>query len=117
MALTLDPSGASIGLPLVWLEGSPFADYLIPGVVLTSLLGVVPLLAAYGVWTSRPWSWAVSLGIGAALLVWLAIEIAVIGYQAQPPLQLVYGVVAAVIILSTTSPSVRRHLRARRRDR
>lgn len=68
--LAVDPSGESLGIPLEWLEGSPFSDYLIPAIVLLTLLGMAPLVVAYGVWTGRPWSWAGSLGavvLGASL--------------------------------------------------
>ena len=34
LGLIIDPSGAMIGLPAAWLEGSLFRDYLIPGVIL-----------------------------------------------------------------------------------
>lgn len=32
--LIADPSGGEIGLPVAWLASSPFADYLVPGVLL-----------------------------------------------------------------------------------
>jgi len=44
--LVADPSGAAIGLPLDLLRGSPFGDYLVPGLVLLIVLGAGPLLAA-----------------------------------------------------------------------
>jgi hypothetical protein len=105
--LIADPSGESLGIPIAWLEGSPFTDFLIPGVVLITLLGIVPLFVVYGLWTRRPWAWAASLTVGVVLLVWLGVEIAVIGYEGEPPLQAVYTVVAAAIIALTLSASVR----------
>ena len=110
LGLVFDPSGTGLGLPAEWLAGSPFDDYAIPGLVLLSLLGVVPLAVAYGVWARKPWSWAGSLLVGAALLVWLAVEIAVIGYHAQPPLQLIYGIVGMLILGPTLLPGVRTYL-------
>lgn len=71
---------------------------------------MAPLAVAYGVWARKPWSWAGSLLVGAALLVWLAVEIAVIGYHAQPPLQLIYGIVGMLILGATLRPGVRTHL-------
>lgn len=112
LGMALDPSGASIGVPLEWLSSSPFNNYLIPGLVLFLLLGVGPLMVAAGLWGRRSWSWSASILTGLALFVWLGVEIAVIGYQDEPPLQLAYGVVAALIVLSALTPSVRRHLGA-----
>lgn len=112
VGLVFDPSGAALGLPAEWLADSPFDDYAVPGLVLLALLGVVPLVVAYGVWARKSWSWAGSLLVAAALLVWLAVEIAVIGYHAQPPLQLVYGIVAVLILGATLTDAVRAHLSA-----
>lgn len=109
--LTLDPSGESVGIPLEWLAGSPFADYLIPGIVLLTVLGIGPLLAAYGVWTRRWWAWMAALLVGVALLVWIGVEVAVVGYQPRPPLQLTYGLVGAAILALTLTPSVRAYFR------
>lgn len=110
LGLVADPSGALIGLPREWLTGSPFGDYMIPGVVLLTFLGIAPLAVAYGVWVRRTWSWMGSLVVAAALLVWLGVEVAVIGYHAQPPLQLVYGIVGLLILGGALAPAVRAHL-------
>jgi hypothetical protein len=41
----LAPSGRLIGISLTLLAGSPFESYLVPGVILFSILGVFPLVA------------------------------------------------------------------------
>lgn len=111
IVLLADPTGAALGLPLAWLEGSPFRDYAIPGLVLLTALGVGPLWVVYGLWLERAWSWTGALLVGLALLGWLAVEIAVVGYQPQPPLQLLYGLVGALVVALCLLPSVRRRLR------
>lgn len=105
--LVADPSGAALGVPLEWLSGSPFSDYRVPGIVLVTVLGIGPLIVAWGLWTRRSWSVTGAFVTGVALLVWIGVEIAVIGYQAEPPLQLVYGVLGAVIIALSMLPSIR----------
>jgi len=80
IGLVADPSGAFVGLPLGWLRGSPFRDYLVPGLVLLTALGIAPLIAAWGLWADRAWSWVVGLAVGVALLAWLAVQIGVVGY-------------------------------------
>jgi peptidoglycan/LPS O-acetylase OafA/YrhL len=113
VGLVVDPSGEALGIPAGWLEGSPFPDYLVPGIVLFTALGVAPLVACYGVWKRRRWARAAAVLVGLALLVWIAVEIAVIGYQPQPPLQLVYGFVGASILALALLPAVRAELRHR----
>lgn len=109
--LTSDPTGRTLGLDPMWLEGSPFGSYRVPGLVLLTLLGVGPLLTAWGVVRRLPWSWAASLLIGLALVGWIVVQVLLIGYTPWPPLQLVFGLVGAAIVLATTSWSVRSDLR------
>lgn len=112
--LVADPSGEAIGLPISSLQGSPFDDYLVPGLVLLVLLGVAPLVVAYGVWAGHSWSRAASLFVGVALVAWIGVQVAVIGYGSDPPLQLLYGAVGVLIVVLSRLPSVRRYLGGRR---
>ena len=111
IGLVADPTGRSLGIPLAWLQGSPFSDYFVPGLVLFVVLGVVPLIVAYGLWGGRSWAWVGSAFVGVTLVGWLLVEIAVIGYHSDPPLQLVYGVLAGLILGLLALPSVRHDLR------
>lgn len=108
LVLVIDPTGGAIGIPLEWLGGSPFRDFLIPGLVLLTFLGVGPLFVVVGLWRRHPWSWPASLAIGAMLLAWLAVEILIVGYQPEPPLQLLYGIVGMLILALAFLPAVRR---------
>jgi hypothetical protein len=111
--LVADPSGAAVGIPLHWLGGSPFPDYRIPGAILFAVLGLGPLAVAWAVLRRASWARTASVLVGAALLVWIAVEILVIGYQPTPPLQLVYGLVGATITAAALRPAVRHHLAPR----
>ncbi len=46
LALVLDPSGATLGVPLELLEETPFATYLVPGIVLVAVNGLGSLAGA-----------------------------------------------------------------------
>jgi len=98
-ALVLDPTGDYLGLPLFFLEGTPFNNYLYPGLILLSVLGAFPMAVFYGLWKRQPWSWWGALLTGIALIIWLGVEIIMIGYHADPPLQLIYGVTGLLITL------------------
>lgn len=50
MQLVLDPSGKSIRFPEGYLEGAPFRDYFIPGLLLSVFIGLLPLTAWYALW-------------------------------------------------------------------
>lgn len=110
IGLSRDPTGRSLDIPLDWLRGSPFDSYLIPGLVLLFALGLFPLVVTYGLWKRRPWSGPSALLVGVMLLVWIAVEILVIGYQPSPPLQLIYGLLGLVITALSQLPTVKRFL-------
>lgn len=40
ISMILDPSGASMGLPLSLLRDAPFNNYFIPGIILLTLIGI-----------------------------------------------------------------------------
>jgi hypothetical protein len=106
--LTADPSGANLGFSTEWLSGSPFPDFLIPGLFLLLALGVAPLAAAVGLWRGARWAWRAALLISVALIAWIVVETMVIGYWSDPPLQLIFGALGVLMLALTSSPQVRR---------
>jgi CHASE2 domain-containing sensor protein len=86
----LGPEGQILPLPVSLLRGSPFANYFMPGLVLFAGLGVGPLVAAGLVWRRHPRAPLIAIGVGIILLIWMGVEIAIIGYSNHPPLQPFY---------------------------
>jgi hypothetical protein len=105
LALSVKPDGSIMGVPVSYLEGSPFGDYLIPGLILMLVLGVLPLVAAAGLWLRRRWAWYASFVVGCGLMIWILVEITIIPYDV---LQVAFGVVGALIVLVALMRSVRR---------
>ena len=93
----LGPRGEIIPLPLAALKGSPFDTYFAPGLILFSVLGLGPLVAAQLAWRRHALAPIATLGVGVALLIWMAVEIAIVGYTNSPPLQALYLLLGAVI--------------------
>ena len=96
-ALVLGSRGEIIPLPLSALNGSPFETYLVPGLILFCALGLGPLAAALLAWHRHPQAPIATLVVGFALLIWMAVEIAIVGYSNDPPLQPFYVLLGAVI--------------------
>jgi hypothetical protein len=105
--LVLDPTGNTLQIPLEWLEGSPFSNYLLPGFILLLVLGLYPLGVSYGLWRRSNGSWFAAVSVGGALIIWIAVEILIIGYHPRPPLQSIYGSVGLAILALAMVPSVR----------
>ncbi len=107
--LIADPTGETLKLPLSFLRDSPFTDYLIPGIILFTVLGIFPLVVTAGLWQSKYWGWLGSILLGIALLIWIFVEIIIVGYQSEPPLQLIYGTLGIVILFLTLLPSTKNY--------
>lgn len=99
LALMLGPHGEILPLPVAALRGSPFANYFWPGVVLFTVLGLGPMFVAALAWRRNRFAPLLTVGVGAALLIWMVVEIAVIGYSNHPPLQPIYLGVGVAISL------------------
>jgi hypothetical protein len=99
LALMAGRHGEIIPLPLSLLAGSPFPDYLVPGAILFTILGLGPVGAAILAWRRHPAAPFLAFAVGGALLIWLAVQIATIGYSNDPPLQPVYLGLGVVITL------------------
>src|SRR5215211_7966407 len=94
LVLIVAPRGEIMPLPVSALAGSPFDTYLGPGVILFTVLGVGPLVATRLAWLQHPLAPFAAVTVGTALLIWIAVEIAIVGYTNEPPLQAFYLVLA-----------------------
>jgi hypothetical protein len=100
VALILGPRGEFIPLPLSALNGSPFDTYLVPGLVLFGVLGLGPLAAAVLAWRRHRVAALAATVVGVTLFIWLAVEIAIVGYSNEPPIQPLYLLLGAVITVT-----------------
>ncbi len=105
LSLTLKPDGSVMQMPTSLLDGSPFADYLIPGLILLLVLGVLPLVALAGLWLGRLWGWYAAFVVGCGLVIWILVEITIIPYSWLQPF---FGTVGVLIAVVSLLPPVRR---------
>ncbi len=115
------PDGHLMGWTTGDLAGTPFPNYVIPGVILFLLVGVFQLFAGFGLLTRTRWnapdainplkqyhwSWTASWASGIVLLVWIMVESALLGYISfLQPLIAVWGCLYLVL---TLLPATRRY--------
>lgn len=70
--------GGGLGIPLEWLEGSPFDTYVWPGVILGVVVGgvqVVTLVAQFGRFRL---AWGMHAAAGLVMMIWIFVEIAML---------------------------------------
>ena len=104
-ALASKPDGSILKMPLSYLDGSPFADYRVPGTILLCVLGIFPLVVAFGLLKRRRWAWYGAFAVGCGLMIFELVEISVIGYNVQQP---IWGTIGLLIALVSIAPSVQR---------
>ena len=72
-------SGAK-GIPLEWLNKSPFKDYFIPSFILIVFVGGSSLFAGLAVLKKFRSADIIAFTAGAILMVWLIVQVYIIGY-------------------------------------
>ena len=70
-------------LPVAWLQGTPFSNYTIPGLLLLLVVGGGMLLAATTVSVLREWSVLLSAAMGLVMIGFEIFEVAIIDRYAQ----------------------------------
>jgi hypothetical protein len=112
IGLVQDPVD-NIGMPLSMLEGSPFSDYLVPGLILLIVVGLLPVVVLYGLARRRRWGWWLAVAAGAGLVIWIITEVALLGYLPGTGIgmQVGMGLLGVIILaLALVSPT-RRYFR------
>lgn len=107
-------------MPTEWLQVTPFTTFLIPGILLTFALGLLPLFAAVAPWRTEfvprlrrveralgtDTAWLASFAAGMGSMIWIVVQIAMIR-MLHPMQAFVFALGAATVVLSLL-PSVRR---------
>lgn len=121
-ALLLGPDGHIMGFSPDLLKTTPFNNYFIPGLLLFIFVGIYPFFTAYCLY-NRPdwhlpaqlnpfkkmhWVWTACLLAGAAVSVWIIVQMAFLGYISK--LQPLYFFFGLVIIMITLLTNVRHYL-------
>lgn len=118
-ALIISPTGELLQMPLSNLVNSPFNSFLIPGIILFSVLGLVPLMLIVALikkpesklaeqinfFKDMHWAWTYSVYIGFTLIGWIQIQMVFL--QSVHWLHTFYLFYAVAILFIALLPQVR----------
>lgn len=115
----ISPSGNLFGMPLSLLDHSPFTNFLIPGIILFIVLGLIPcglvvallnkpkskLAESVNFYPDMHWAWTGSIYVAFVLIGWIQIQMVFL--QAVNWLHTVYMFLAVAILFVALLPTVR----------
>lgn len=119
IAMLLDPSGKSLQMIEV-LPLLPVPNYVLPGLFLLFVMGLIPLLLIYSLltcpnwpwiepffrWSNYHWAWTGTILLTLLLATWLIIEGLLIGFEW--PIQYVTAVNGILILVFALLPTIRK---------
>jgi hypothetical protein len=119
----IDPTGGTHGMDTTMLEPTPIRDFTLVGLFFVTCYGILPILAIYGLWklprwrrtdvvnkwTGQNWAWTGTAATGVILVVWIAVEIMLVGSPNGFPrfLQVMMTLLGIVILSLAMLPRVK----------
>jgi hypothetical protein len=87
-----------MGMPMEWLDGTPFESWLLPGVFLLLIIAVPMVAAAVAELVRSPWAYLVSLAAGLLQIGWIVGQVAILQrYFFLQPMLLAAGVAISAL--------------------
>jgi len=118
--LIISPTGKLFGMPLSLLDNSPFTNFLVPGIILFTVLGLVPVAVTFAL-IKKPacrfaeqfnlnkdmyWGWTYCNYIAFALIIWIQAEMTFL--RAVHWSHTLYMFLAVAILFVALLPQVRK---------
>ena len=70
--------GGGMGVPLEWLEGTLFASYFWPGIILGVVVGGMQALAVIAQYRRYALVWGLQAAAGLVMMIWIFVELAML---------------------------------------
>jgi len=120
VAMLVDPSGGLLRLSEV-LPLLPVTSFILPGLFLLIVMGLIPMLLIYGLlarpswnwftclsdWSRHHWSWTGVVALCLVLAIWLTIQGFLIGFKWG--IQYITAITGGLILLFAFIPNLRKY--------
>jgi hypothetical protein len=120
VSLIISPDGSLLSMNPEWITDTPFQNYLIPGILLFSFLGIMPALTLTGMLTKKNikllqslnifhdkfWAWSFALYSGIISLIWIIVQQLITDFFI---LQLVISAVGLLIVIFILLPGIQKY--------
>ena len=94
--LFFSSDGSAFGMPLSMLEHSGFTTFLVPGLILFVVNGLLPLLSALATLRRLPWASHGVVAVGVLRVGWITVQVALLrSFHALHGVYLLLGLVIA----------------------
>jgi hypothetical protein len=87
------------GVPLVYLQGTPFTSFVIPGLILGLVVGGTQGLAAIIVHRRHSYGPLAAAVAGFGMTIWIFVEVVIIGYSWLQAVYLALGIGELALVL------------------
>ena len=77
-ALSTDPSGNSLSMPIELLRHSPFQNFFIPGIILFTIIGLGSTIVAVLVIRNNIYTRWLVIITGSSLVIWITVQVSLI---------------------------------------
>ncbi len=76
--LASSPDGSAMQMPIHWLEGTPFPDYFVPGLILLVVFGIGSYVVVAAGFLHSAAAPHLGFALGAGQLIWIGVQLAMI---------------------------------------
>lgn len=111
--LVIKNDGSLLGMNVDWLNRSPFKNYLIPGMLLTLFLGMLPIITFIGLikrrnwritdlfnlYRNKNWAWSFSIYTGIIAIIWITVQLILTQYFWIQPVIIFNGLFILIVTL------------------